>query len=925
MPATEDIPPAEARKTAVSHEGSVAVVEVASETGMPDAAETSAVERLLAKARRESRAGEIDAESTFGEALRAARAAGDPASAASVLEHLAVYLAYAGRYPDAADRFLSAAEMYREIGVSRRLAAIHNWLGWIHRKDGDPAAAETYYRQALEHALELRQPAQEARARNAVAALDHQAGELGPAVEGFLEARRLFRELGRIQDLAQVETNLGDSFTELGQYDRALDHLERAVRLFEAAGRGTSRNTLVAVWNAVAWAQFLADRPEQALDSFAQAQSLWTEETDALHRAGTLGRLGSVYFELGRRDEALAHFRSAESLAAATGHLTSRTHSATKICAWFETSPTPEVGLAACDRAVGFAAEVSNPGLSANAHYHRARLFYALRGAAAAEADALRAVRDFETLSSSVAGRRARLKFVSDGSVIHRFLVRILMDLGQVERALEESDRLRSRTLAAELDRAGLDWRRRRSAADRSRARALTLRMAMLEDRRDRPEIASDPEALREVERSLWETYRQYDRLEDLAAAQVPERHRILGSGAVRVGRIQEVLDSRTAVVVFSLGEEVAYAWVVRKESVRGFELPVSGSEIERRAVRFQRFLSDPSLLAFGDLRRTWGDSLGSAVLEPVFEATNPGERILLVSEAELRSVPFSALPYGESSGGSDDSSFLLERNAIVNLPSLSVLLALAERPEPETDGLLVLADPIYSSTDPRAPAFGSERREGEIGFRRLEAAGLEARRIRSRLPKHVRARFLFGSEVTTEILRKRDLDLHGYRILHFASHGVLDSEHPELSSLVLSRFDHQGRPLDPHLRVSEILDLELRAALVVASACHTGLGGELEGEARSVFTRAFLAAGASRVVVSRWLVDDWASAELMAEFYGHLFRGSSPPAALREAKLGLLESRRFGSPYFWAPYVLQGDWRAFDREEFPGSVNSSF
>src|SRR5262249_42265471 len=142
----------------------------------------------------------------------------------------------------------------------------------------------------------------------------------------------------------------------------------------------------------------------------------------------------------------------------------------------------------------------------------------------------------------------------------------------------------------------------------------------------------------------------------------------------------------------------------------------------------------------------------------------------------------------------------------------------------------------------------------------------------------------------------------------HFATHGLLNSERPELSGLVLSLVDENGTPQDGFFGLDEIYNLKLNADLVVLSACDTALGKEVKGEGLVGLTRGFMNAGAPRVVASLWSVDDRATAQLMKRFYrGMLSEGMRPAAALRAAQLSLLNERGWSAPYYWAAFTLQG------------------
>jgi CHAT domain-containing protein len=153
--------------------------------------------------------------------------------------------------------------------------------------------------------------------------------------------------------------------------------------------------------------------------------------------------------------------------------------------------------------------------------------------------------------------------------------------------------------------------------------------------------------------------------------------------------------------------------------------------------------------------------------------------------------------------------------------------------------------------------------------------------------------------------------ELSQYRYVHFATHGLLDSTHPELSGIVLSMIDEKGNPQDGFLRAHEIFNLKLPAELVVLSACETGLGKEVRGEGLVGLTRGFMYAGAPRVVVSLWSVNDQATAELMARFYRSMLKDNLPPAAaLRAAQISVMSDQRWQSPFYWAAFTLQGEWR---------------
>jgi CHAT domain-containing protein len=326
-------------------------------------------------------------------------------------------------------------------------------------------------------------------------------------------------------------------------------------------------------------------------------------------------------------------------------------------------------------------------------------------------------------------------------------------------------------------------------------------------------------------------------------------------------------------------------------------------------------------------------------------------KRLLIVSDGALQYIPFAALPKPDSRPKTQDPKPqttdheppttdhrpLIVDHEVVHLPSASVLAVLRRElvaRQAAARTVAVLADPVFQENDPRvkrppsqaepksdgAAAKGVEpplvaesvtrsaRESGLASFARLPLSRREAEAITSLTPKTERLTALdFRASKPTVA----QADLRQYRIVHFATHGLLNSQHPELSGIVLSLVDEQGKSQDGFLRLHEIYNLELGADLVVLSACQTALGKEIKGEGLVGLTRGFMYAGAPRVVASLWKVDDKATAELMKQFYrGMLKEGLRPAAALRAAQVSMWQEQRWHAPYYWAGFVLQGEWK---------------
>ena len=399
----------------------------------------------------------------------------------------------------------------------------------------------------------------------------------------------------------------------------------------------------------------------------------------------------------------------------------------------------------------------------------------------------------------------------------------------------------------------------------------------------------------------------------------------------------QQLLDQHTSLLEYVLGEDSSVLFAVTPTSIRAFTLPARAT-IEQAARRVSQLLMarQPVPGETPAERRTRIEkadadypaaaaALAHMVLGPAVTQL-AGQRLLVVADGALQYVPFGALP------GSDGKP-LIASHEIVNLPSASVV-AIQRREllgrEPAVKQIAVVADPVFDLDDSRVEqarrsrasnaAASSLPREIQEAVRHAGLA--DDRGALTRLPftrdeaEAILALSSPGrSTKALDFRASRDTvtspALGRYRIVHLATHGLLNTENPELSGLVLSLVDEHGKPQDGFLRLHEIYNLNWSADLVVLSACQTALGKEIKGEGLVGLTRGFMYAGARGVLASLWNVNDSVTSELMKEFYRGVFVEKRPPAgALRAAQLALWKRKPFRSPYYWAAFVLQGDWR---------------
>ncbi len=463
-----------------------------------------------------------------------------------------------------------------------------------------------------------------------------------------------------------------------------------------------------------------------------------------------------------------------------------------------------------------------------------------------------------------------------------------------------------------------------------------------------------------ELEAELNQLSTEYDSIENQIRAASPRYAALTLPAPLTLAEVQQqVLDDRTALLEYSLGNNSSYLWAVTQNGVMLYKLPPR-STIDRQVLDLRTQIIPPNArtpilginIANSQAQRGLGvgartpenaaafatssNALYKTAVEPA-ASTIGDKRLLVVADGSLNYIPFEALV---TSGGGDYSAlpYLVKAHEIVYAPSASVIaVTRRQKAVPSGNNVLLVADPVFSPDDPRAlrsaakPSDeGADTRGLGLASALTDVAGAPANPSAT---KGLRLARLNGTRVEAEQIaqlarasgRQAEVwtdfnaseeslqthDVKRYRVMHIATHGLLNAERPQFTGLVLSLVGNK-RSEDGFLRTDEIFNLNLGARLVMLSACETGLGKEKRGEGVIGLTRAFMYAGAPTVGVSLWSVADRSTAELMTDFYKRLLakQALSPGAALRAAQTAMIAGKRYSDPFYWAPFVLVGEWR---------------
>lgn len=851
-----------------------------------------------------------------------------------------------GLWKEAQAQLEEAAAVARKSGFQDQEMNALNSLGILYSERGEPQKAM----EPLQAAFELARRREDRKSQSII--LSH----LGDVYQRLADRQRALRSyeealslsLGDPRQEGIALNNLCDIYRSLGHWEKARSLCLQALDLIRKLGDPTTEGRILNNLGIVAKRQL---RLEEALDLYGQSLELARRSEDVEAQIAALNNLAFLDLRLDRLDKALEHCREAMAL--------NRGKTAAEIDFRYiqgdvyRRQGSLEAARGELEKALALSRAWGDRVWEADATLALARI----EGETGNPAEALRlaesALETVESLRSRVQDQSLRALFFAANQDYYEFAIDTAMALhrarpadGHLAKALQMSEQARARSLLEILSEAGTDVRQGVDPALLEREHGIRAELGQREMQRVSVLSSGNPERLVEAERRIEEALDKYRAVQEDLRASSPRYAALTQPRPLDLQEIRtQALDGQALLLEYALGTKRSYVWAVTPDSIQGFELP-GKVRIEEAASTYYRMLTARNQHLPGEKtpdrsrRVKEADAevqkaaveLSQLVLAPVEGLLGRGT-LLVVADGALQYIPFAALPLPSS------GIPLIQRQEVVSLPSASVLAVLRQETRqrgraPKT--LAVLADPVFRADDSRLPRritvptprnpTAAASLEPHRGFplslskdREMEASPSklprlffsedEARAIAALVPADQRFEAL-GFAASRQTATSGELGK--YRMVHFATHGLLRSDHPELSSLVLSLYDEQGRLQDDgFLRLSDVYNLELKADLVVLSACQTALGKEIRGEGLVGLTRGFMYAGAERVLASLWSVEDRATAELMKRFYHALLvENLRPAAALRKAQLDMAKSPRWSSPYYWAGFSLQGEWK---------------
>jgi CHAT domain-containing protein/Tfp pilus assembly protein PilF len=831
---------------------------------------------------------------------------GDRAKEASFLNNICVVYENVAEYAKAIEACNQALSIRHELQDERGAATVLNSLGNAYGDMGQYERALDFYTQSQALYAKFGSDGGQAVEFNNLGWLYGSLGDYEKAIDFYNKALEIFRKQGNQFRQGNTLSNIAVNYAEVGDFRKALEVNQEALKLRIAAsnveGQAITYNNIASCYS------HLGDR-QKAVDYYKQAIDIH-RKTDPRQLASALRNLGSVYRETGELQKATDCLNEALEI-------------------------TRRIG----DQS-GAAGTLS---LLAQVERDQGKLLDAKLHLEAALASV-------ESTRVSLKDRKLRTSFFASVRKYHEAYIDVLMRLHEQNpaggfdvAALKASENARARSLLESLSEANAGIGQGIDPALLARER--TLRQ-LISDKaemqirllgRDHTE-----EQATSMVKELDALTAEYDQLQTQIRQNNPRYTALTEPVSLNLQEIQSrLLDPNTVLLEYALGPDKSYVFLVSPTSLKSFALP-KREEVETASRRVYDLVTASDRVVANETLEQRNQRLAQAdndypaaalalsqMLLGPFATELKSKRLLVVGEGVLQYVPFAALP-DPAVGPAQSPQPLIASHEIINLPSASVLGVIRSETKDRsaaTKTVAVFADPVFGAQDPRLTSLDEKQRvdnstlaqagdvrrsaeeSGLNGFARLRFSREEAEQIMQLVP---RTGSLEALDFAANRTAATSADLKQYRIVHFATHGLINSRHADLSGIVLSLVDRDGKPENGFLRLYDIYNMNLSADLVVLSACQTALGKDIKGEGLVGLTRAFMYAGAARVVASLWRTEDRATALLMKRFYQGMLGGNgmSPAAALRKAQLSMWQDKRWKQPRYWAAFTIQGEWK---------------
>jgi len=795
------------------------------------------------------------------------------------------------------------------------------FLGKLALEDDQYAGALNYLEQATSHFLETRQPANPAEQRLLATAYQltgsvySRLTAYGEALKFHQQALQIFEAIADTANLTLAEQNLADAGWFNGDYQTALLHQQRALRLADDAReklRGQSTLGLILL--------SLGD-PDGALDAEKRALQFALEVEESREQATIHKNLGLVYAQRKEHQQALASFRQATELDRQTGFERGLLYDYLFLGQTFQALAQPDSALAYLAKTERSAQKLNDRRGQTKALYFkglalldrgnkapaRAAFADALAKAEAARLDEMQwrclwklgtlarqsgdlqpaldfyqhAIAALERQSAKIKIEEYRSGFIDDKSEIYEEAVLLLLQMNRPAEAFAVAERAKSRSFADQLANANVDLQ---SGADNDllihRDRLLD-RLSLAQGKINALQQKSGGEesarlAIAALNDTLANLQKEYSSLLVALKAANPELADLVSVEPLPLAEVQAILADSVALVEYFFAKDRLVSWVVDRRQTRAVSAALDRKQLNENIVQLRRAIT----------KRASTESFSRALYDQLIKPLEPlllnAKQLVIVPHGVLHYLPFPALQ-------KSDSTYLIDHHALALAPSATVLGFCYRKGNsfldatPENFRVLALGNPDVGNARLDLPFAEKEIKSMAQTFGAIESYEREQATPNALIAGAAQA-----------------------NIIHLSCHGVYDERNPLFSALLLApdSTNETGR-----LEAHKIFGLKLNASLVMLSACETGLARVTGGDEVIGLGRGFIFAGTPSLIASLWTVDDLATAITVKRFYRYLYSGISKAEALRQAQR-FVRDHHNRHPAYWASFGLTGDWR---------------
>jgi CHAT domain-containing protein/tetratricopeptide (TPR) repeat protein len=823
----------------------------------------------------------------------------DKAGIASILNNIGNVHRLQGDYQQALDYFQKCLAIREALGNRAGVATALNNIGIIHDSQGDYAQALEHYQRSLKISEEIRDEVGIARTLNNLGLVEHHLGDYARALEHFQRSLLMAESLGDKTGIPNRLVNIGLVHDTQGSYAQALEYYQKSLALFESFG---DKPLIARALNNIGGVLSDQSNYAQALEYYQKSLALRESLGNKAGVAESIFNIGIVHSRQGDYAQALERFQKSLAIYEALGmkdNLASALKSTGKTYGLQENYVK---SLEYAERAATVARSIGASEFLWDALTIAHRAYRQLNRPVEARQALEEAITIIETLRYQVAGGvEAQQRFFQSKVSPYHAMIELLLREGRPTDAMTFAEHAKARVLLDVLKTGRVNSAKAMTGQEQEQENKLRSELVSLNTQVTRASQQKSPDQARLDElKSLREKARlKYEAFQTSLYAAHPELRVQRGDAPVVKGdEIAALLpNADSALLEYLVTDEMTYLFAITKSAgLQVYALPIKRDELIKQTENFRRQLAGRDL----GFRASAG-GLYQLLLKPAEAQLRGKTNLIIAPDDKLWDLPFQALL-------TQAGRYVIESSAVSYVPSLTVLREMKEqrnRRRAETTGPAVLAL--------GNPTLGKETIErGALALRDeklnpLPEAEKEVKAL-GQLYGAARSKIYIGAEAREDRLKAEAAQA---RILHFATHGILNNSSPMYSHIVLAQGDSNE---DGLLEAWELTQMDLRADLVVLSACETARGRFGAGEGMIGLSWAMFVAGAPATVVSQWKVESASTRELMLGFHQRLMASSkakmTKAEALRQAALKLMKNPDASHPFYWAGFVLVGDGR---------------